>query len=254
MTLNQWLACSQRRKLRLEGDHPVDLSTAEAALAPDFIAGAPEHLRVALDEPDWQGVDRAIGARVSEILQGGDIFDFRLAVFALAPVSACVSLGYHLTNRPHVRLFQYHRDERTWVWPRQTAPAQDLVISGMDSANQRCRSVSFLFHLSAEISDTALAGLGNVQQQRIDFRVPLPSTACLQHPDQIKWIAFEARQAFERAAQLYRNATVWHLSGPAPIAVALGQQVNPTMCPQVQLYEYRHREQPQYKASIRLGG
>jgi hypothetical protein len=97
------------RALGLEGDHPVDLSTAEAALAPDFIAEAPEHLRVALDGPDWQEVDRAIGARVTEILQGGDIFDFRLAVFALAPVSACVSLGYHLTNRPHVRLFQYHR-------------------------------------------------------------------------------------------------------------------------------------------------
>jgi hypothetical protein len=126
----------------------------------------------------------------------------------------------------------------------------------MDGANQGCRSVSFLFHLSAEITDTALSGLRNVHEQRIDFRVPRPSTAWLQHPDQIKWLASEARQAFERAVQLYPNATVWHLfyAGPAPIAVALGQQMNPTMCPQIQLYEYRHREERPYRESIRLRG
>lgn len=192
---------------------------------------------------------------MSEILGNTEVFDFRLAVFPLAPVSACVSLGYHLTNRPHVRLFQYHRDERTWLWPRRVAPAQDLTLSGLATANPSCRSVSFLFHLSAEITDSALSGLGNVFEHRVDFRVPHPSTAWLRHPDQIRWFSLETRQAFERAVQLYPNATIWHLfyAGPAPLAVALGGQLNPTMCPQVQLYEYRHREEPPYKPSIRLG-
>ncbi|VDG20799.1 hypothetical protein MUDAN_BIHEEGNE_03517 [Lactiplantibacillus mudanjiangensis] len=47
----------------------------------------------------------------------------------------------------------------------------------------------------------------------------------------------------------------WHLfyAGPAPLAVAVGQQLNPTMYPPTQLYEFRAKEKPRYKASILLG-
>jgi hypothetical protein len=50
------------------------------------------------------------------------------------------------------------------------------------------------------------------------------------------------------------DAAEWHLfyAGPAPLAVAIGQLLNPTMYPAIQLYEYRHKESPRYKPSIRL--
>jgi hypothetical protein len=50
-------------------------------------------------------------------------------------------------------------------------------------------------------------------------------------------------------------AADWRLlyPGPAPLAVAIGQQLNPTMYPRDQLYEYRLKEQPRYRPSIRLG-
>jgi hypothetical protein len=238
----------------LEGDHPVDLATADAALSPDFIAGVPHRLQVPTDATDWKAVDAIIAAHASELLAGGDAFDRRFAVFPLAPVSACLSLGYYLTNRPHVRLFQYHRDDRTWAWPRRSAPAQDITVYGIDSEDRSCRTVAFLFHYSAVVTDAAIAGLESPLERRIDFRVPQPSTAWLQHPEQVKWAGFEARQAFERAAQLFPHAEAWHVfyAGPAPVAVAVGQQFNPTMCPRVQLYEYRHKETPPYRASILL--
>ena len=90
---------------------------------------------------------------------------------------------------------------------------------------------------------------------RVDFRVSQPTTSWLQHPDQLTWAALEARRAFERTIQLCPQASIWHLfyAGPAPLAVAIGQQLNPTMYPPVQLYEYRHKETPRYKPSIRLG-
>jgi SMODS-associated and fused to various effectors sensor domain len=54
--------------------------------------------------------------------------------------------------------------------------------------------------------------------------------------------------------QLLPLAAEWHLfyAGPAPLAVVVGQQLNPTMYPAIQLYEYRHKESPRYKPSIRL--
>jgi hypothetical protein len=55
--------------------------------------------------------------------------------------------------------------------------------------------------------------------------------------------------------QLVPDAAEWHLffAGPAPLAVAIGQQLNPTMYPTIQLYEYRYKESLKYKPSIRLG-
>jgi len=40
------------------------------------------------------------------------------------------------------------------------------------------------------------------------------------------------------------EAVEWHIfyAGPAPLAVSIGQQLNPTMYPPIQLYEYRHKE------------
>jgi SMODS-associated and fused to various effectors sensor domain/HNH endonuclease len=240
--------------LGLKSEYPIDLATACEAISPDFIAAVPQWLQVPTETPDWRATDQAIAQRARELMAEGDSFDQRLAVFPLAPVSACLSLGFHLTNRPNVRLFQYHRDDRSWAWPRRLAPAQDITVSGLDGEDQNCRAVAFLFHYSAIITDAEIAGLRAAVERRVDFRVPHPSIAWLQHPDQIKWSALEARRAFERAVQLFPNARIWHVfyAGPAPIAVALGQQINPTMCPRVQLYEYDRRDEPPYRASIQL--
>lgn len=128
-------------------------------------------------------------------------------------------------------------------------------MSGLERPSNDIRAVTFAFHLSANITDEALVEASAPLDHRVDFRVVLPSTAWLEHPNQIAWAAFEARRAFERAVQLVPSATLWHVfyAGPAPLAVAIGQQINPTMYPAVQLYEFRFKERPQYKPSIRLG-
>lgn len=242
--------------LGLQGDHPIDLATADEALAPDFINGSPHWLKVPTDPPDWLAVDQTIAATARELMTGGDTFDQRIAVFPIAPVSACIALGYHLTSRPNVRHFQYHRDDHTWAWPRQAAPTHHIAVRGLDEEAPDCRVVTFLFHLSAVIADAALAEIAEPADRRVDFRVGSPSTAWLRHPDQVRWVGVEARQAFERAMQLFPACGLWRMlyAGPAPVAVAIGQQLNPTMCPPVQLYEYRHKETPRYRGSILLGG
>ncbi len=241
--------------LGLQGDHPIDLASANAALAPDFMVDKPLLLQVPTNTADWAAVDVAIAAKARQFLAGGDTFDQRIAVFPLAPVSACISLGYHLTSRPHVRLFQHHRDDRTWEWPRRAAPAQDIAVSGLEREPSRCPAATFLFHYTSVITDDVIDEVSVPLDCRVDFRVRDPSSGWLQHPDQLKWATFEARRAFERAMQLFPHATQWHLfyAGPAPLAVAIGQQINPTMCPPIQLYEYRHKERPRYQASMRLG-
>jgi hypothetical protein len=242
--------------LALRGDHPIDLATISGAVAPDFVVDEPLILQLPAETDDWLAVDRTIAAAARKLLAEGDPFERRLAVFPLAPVSALLSLGYHLTSRPHLRLFQYHRDERTWAWARRAAPAQDIVVTGLEGPLDNIGAVTFAFHYSATITDDALIEAGASFRARVDIRVPEPTTGWLQHPDQLTWAALAARRAFERATQLFPKAKLWHFfyAGPAPLGVAIGQQVNPTMYPPIQLYEYRHKDSPRYRASICLGG
>jgi hypothetical protein len=217
--------------------------------------GDPTGIRVPTDTHDWQAVDRDIAAAARSLMTGDDVFDQCIAVFPLAPVSACLSLGYHLTSRPNVRLFQHHRDDRTWAWPRIAMPAQDITVTGLGNSDAECRVVTFLFHLSAVITDAVLAELVEPVGRRIDVRVEVPSTSWLSHPHQIRSVATTARQAFEQAIHDLPRCTLWRVlyAGPAPVGVAIGQQINPTMYPSVQLYEYRHKETPRYRPSIMLG-
>lgn len=66
-------------------------------------------------------------------------------------------------------------------------------------------------------------------------------------------LACMAREVFEDAMAICPGADRWHVfyAGPAPGAVAVGQQLNPTTTPPVQFYEFRH---PNHIPSVLIGG
>lgn len=241
--------------LAIEGGFPLDLGTAEAAVSPDFLSAEPTKLLVPAETDDWRKVDAEISEAVKQTLSAGDDFDRRIAIYPIAPVSTCIALGYHFTSRPHLQLFQFHRDDRSWVWPKIAPPAQDLVVSGLDGGPSDAEEVCFLFHLTTPVTDDVVREIGIPLDARIDFRIPTPTSGWLQHRDQLKFLSQETRRAFESAMIKYPHARLWHIffSGPAPGAIAVGQQLNPTMHPPTQLYEFRVKEAPRYRASIRLG-
>jgi hypothetical protein len=242
--------------LSLQGDHPTDLASATAAISPDFVQGEWQHLRVQTEPIDWDAERRLIAERAQLLLAGADPFDFRLAVFPLAPVSACIALGYSLTNRPHVRLFQYQRDERTWAWPRVEPPPSSITLEGFSEEDAECEEVGFVFHLSSDVRPEAIAQSPASAARLVHVRVSQPATTWLIHPAQLTILASLSRQCFEQALQRFPNAVRWHIffAGPAPAAVVVGQQINPTMTPPVHLYEFTMRDAPPYRASICLGG
>ncbi len=237
----------------LEGDHPTDVGSAAAALAPDFPDGDPTKITVPSNSSDWAKIGGEIAGKAAAVLANTDSFERRIAVFPLAPVSACIALGYHLTSRPHVRHYQNHRDTKSWAWPRTAAPANDITIEIPD-VTCTASDVVFAFHLSATVQDDALKAIIDPACPRFHLRVSSPTVNWLVHPDQITYAATGARKMFEMAMQKFPGAKRWHFffAGPAPVGVAIGQQINPTMFPPVQLYEFRFKENPQYRAAIEL--
>lgn len=223
----------------IEDQWPIDSLTFDAALSPDFMIASPKKISVSLNNMGWSGAARHLQQEIRSVLANGDLFEKRIAVFPLARVTSCLYAGYLLTSRPNIQLFQYHRDEQTWVWPTGRLPESDLKVSVAAGAAQE--NIIFMFELSANIDVAPLLSV-TPDATLVRVSVPSPSTHWLQHPDQLRRLGFVARDVFEDALQRSSASTTWHLlyAGPAPGAIKVGQQLNPTMTPKTQLYEYTH--------------
>jgi len=240
------------RALLLRGAHPIDSATFEAALSPDFIDGNITELTTAPVGEDWGAGSALLRAQVHTLFEGGDPFENRFAVFPLAPVSTCLYFGYLLTNRPNVQLFQFHRDERTWEWPTDVTARPGLSIETVQSIDHPM-DAAFLFELSAAIDRERIQALLPPTTQVLSINLADPRTSWLTSPRQLIELARLAREAFEDVLAGKPGIARWHLfyAGPAPGAVAVGQQLNPTMTPPVQLYEYRY---PEHLPSLLIQG
>lgn len=114
----------------LQGAHPIEVPAAYAALAPDHEEGQAAVLTIRAASSWDENIKVLSGGARRLLTNDGDAFTTRLAVFPLAPVSACVGLGYLLTNRPWTRAFQFHRDDRSWAWrPNLPEAVMPTVLS-----------------------------------------------------------------------------------------------------------------------------
>jgi hypothetical protein len=225
--------------VRLQGDFPFDPSTIAEALSPDQ-ESSETRISVSPTSKRWADIQRNLRAKIEPSLREEDSVSSRVAVFPLAPVSACVYLGYLLTNRLNVRAFQYHRDDATWVWPNIKRPLTNPnFLNTIEAATSD--DLFFLFQLTALIDASSLfASLGG-QRGVYECSVPNPSTGWLQSKAQLDELGRKSREMFEVASTRYPQSRRWHIlyAGPAPGAVVVGQQLNPTMVPAVQLYEFQ---------------
>lgn len=241
----------------LQGEHPIDTTKAETGLSPDFMAGHPIVFSASPNKRSWSEILQAMIETIDSLFASTDPFDCRFAIFPLAPVSACISLGYLLTSRPMVRLFQYHRDSQTWRWPADAIVESNVTVTGIsNSVVESTGKLAICFDLSATILDTDLPKMPEGYLGTIRLSVSSPSTNWLQSPLQLEQLGITTRQTLEILTSVYPRADEWHIfyAGPAPGAVKIGQQFNPTMTPLVQLYEFNRSRIPPYQPSIRLGG
>ena len=242
--------------LILQGEHPVDAAQTIGALSPDFQKGRPTILTTAPGQP-WSETFANIAQAIRGFLAKGDSFHSRFAVFPLAPVSTCLVAGYLLTSRPRVRLFQYHRALASWAWPSEKFSPTDFTVRGLPCKRTlRTGEVAVCFHLSARVHRADIPIPKKSLLRVIDVAVSEPSVHWLKSADQLDALSTTAANVFAALLHDFPNASRWHLfyAGPAPGAVRIGQQLNPTMTAPTQLYEFSRAGNPRYTPSIMLGG
>src|ERR1017187_1307952 len=236
--------------LRLQGDFPFDPTTIAEALSPDQEASV-EQISVSATRASWASIQESLQTQIHTMIANSDSVASRVAVFPLAPVSACIYSGYLLTNRLNVRGFQYHRDQATWTWPKNPEVLTTPTVAASVHSTSPSAEVFFLFELTAPIDASELLQATGGARAVYQCSVPDLSTGWLKSKTQLDELARKAREMFEAAAIRYPRSPRWHIlyAGPAPGGVVVRQQLNPTMIPKVQLYEF---QRPRHIPSITI--
>ena len=239
--------------LLLQGEIPVSSDSIGSALIGESI-NAPFPIKFKdqlLGSPSLLTEMKSI---LAPVLAGQDLYQERFAIFPLAPISTCITLGYVLTNRCRTRFFQYHRDEQTWSWPNEQYELDQIKTKWDVVGNSS--SIRFVISLSAQVNYEDVNASGVPISPLAAISINTPSLTWLVNEKQLVELRIAIRKAFERAASDFPDAESWHVfyAGPAPGAVVLGQEINPTMSPPVHVYEFRRNENPRYFNGVILKG
>lgn len=181
----------------------------------------------------------------------------RFAIFSLAKISTAIHLGYLLSNRIRVRYTQYDRDKQIWDWPTNLVENYSSIKTSrlMNEINEKISEFIVKVSLSAKINNRHLAGLEIPIDNAVDIYIKDPNEEWLKSEAQVIEVGRKFREVLRNLREFTPNLKTIHVfyAGPTSCAIAIGQQINPSMNPIIQLYEYDYRSKPYYSKSIRLG-
>ncbi len=160
-------------------------------------------------------------------------------------------------SRPKVRLFQYHRFEKSWNWSKETDTEYDFSISGRpDETVQENVEIGICFEISQVVHNDDICVLEGDINHTIRLSIPNPDPLWLDEERQLLEITKKIHSIYYSCLRIFPNVSKWHLfcAVPAPVAVSIGQQINPTMFPPIQLYEFVKTREKSYSPSLLLKG
>lgn len=235
---------------------PIDVRAVVDALKPDIPYGSPVFI-----SPESSSFEKAADYQKNLIqdlqAKGRRILPARYAVFSLAPIPLIAQLGFLLTDSVEVKYFKFHVDKRTWKWPTVDPEEVDLNIrvSGLPiEIIQKPTEVVIRISISSQVWEQ--------QVEDVVPGLPIQTHIFVDHPS-LTWIRSEAQ--IERFATVFRNVLAeirakvprcngihLFIAAPAPIVLAVGQQINPRMNPPVHLYEFSRQSTPNYTYALSL--
>ena len=177
-------------------------------------------------------------------------------MFSLAPVALAVHLGFLFSDRVEVRAFQFDRERLEWSWPsNDDNEAVQVSTTGIPAAtvNDACE-VTLRLSISARVpeADTQTGAPGATHH--VEIQVPEPSKTWLCSGARLRAAAKQIHDTLAALRARFPECTKLHVFAavPSPVAIALGQAVNPRMDPPVALYEYSRQRSPRYRYALTL--
>jgi len=241
---------------------PINLQAAVDALAPAVPLGPALHVRPSGaewrgDEPEeWNVAAAQQRLIVQEAIEKSRDLLPRFAVFSLAPIPLAAHLGFLFSDRVEVRAFQFDRDRSEWNWPSEDNDQEvQFAITGLPAypVTDSCE-VALRISISTRISEADAKAGAVAAAYHVELHVPEPGRTWLRSGARLRAATKAIREVLTALRDRFPECLTVHVFAavPTPVAIALGQAVNPRMDPPVALYEYARQRAPRYRFALTL--
>jgi len=190
-----------------------------------------------------QAVQRLIdpqGALYQALRRRGEI---AMAFHGLVHIPLAFLAGYLVTDRLPVRLFDFHPDLQTWIWPNRWETWPPLEIRDAAESRGRRRG-NAVIRISASYVVTPEQTRGVIPRPsfELDLTVPHPERSIVSSEEQVRTYGSIFRQVLDRLAQqspAFENIHIFY-AGPVALAFHFGQQISANIHPAITVWNF-HR-------------
>lgn len=166
-----------------------------------------------------------------------------LAIFPLHHTATLVLAGRIIGEARPVRVFQYHRQRRTWCWDRNATPQPPGTITVDGLTSQQAHEVLITIELTANLDVNALpVGMANETSSGrmpwVRIQMPNPAPTCIQHPDDLDQFMSVARLAVNHVQDVTHAQRVHLIAiSPASTVFCFGQMLQAGHHPTYTIYD-----------------
>lgn len=167
--------------------------------------------------------------------------DARLAFCGLAAIPPTVLAGHIVTDRRHVRLYDFQPEAGSWAWPGTLDGFPPLNRSGLPKRPvKEVGDVVIRMSVSYPVSprDTEILGLDAKLQ--VAMSVPNPVRGAVRSEAQVREYGRVFRETLDQLRKVMPACRRVHLfyAGPMALAFHIGQQISENIHPPVVVWNY----------------
>lgn len=230
---------------------PIDVNKALEALLPDIPLGEPIHMKPS--NGSWANKKKEQIAIFNSSVSRYPNFH-KFAVFSLDDIPCVIHLGQLLKDTSDVRYFQFDRKNNSFHWPKTTEDKEVSLIGLPSNLDTKEAEIIVRVSVSAPILPNDTEQFADTKFPSIDLVVDNPSVFWLENEKQVFQVGDSFREILDGIRKYYPGCKAIHLfyAGPTPIAIRMGQQINPNMNPKVITYQYKQSGRAKYSKAIVL--
>lgn len=166
--------------------------------------------------------------------------DASWAFQGLASIPLVVLAGFVVSDRRPVRLFDYHPEPESWMWPGTPAGYPELTSKGLPDVPVSAVEITLRVSVSYHVSHDQIDGTELGRMPRVDLAVPSPVRSIVRSEEQTRDYGRAFRRTLDALVQRAPRCEKVHLfyAGPMSLAFNMGQQISETMHPKVIAWNY----------------
>lgn len=209
-------------------------------------------------DPDNDGsldaLTKRISNKVKQSLEDGLAEDrpTHLSVFGLATIPLLVYLGKCLGNKTPSDLFQQQRSTQSWKWQEEPVES-NFSYKLIENEAPNSKKIAFILSLSGKIDHSEINPLIGDGFSIYEITVDGPNRDFLISKERLNKFRRFYIELLSKIRQIHGQDCEIHIfpAIPAPIAIAIGQEILPKSDPDIYIYD-NNKQQGGFKKILKI--